>query len=119
MGNGKVIAQAGEHINKLEYMVSLYLPSDYSQHPTATLPPWFMELLQTKEGPYHTLAEAARRLEHPAAFAEVERYRHHHTHRAELEVARRAIIADIDKEDDTLQGIEHRMEAYGLHDRLA
>src|SRR6266851_4194256 len=52
-------------------------------------------------------------------FAEVERYRRHHTHRTELEVARRAIIADIEKEDDTLQGIEHRMEAYGLHERLA
>jgi len=31
MGNGKVIARAGEHVNKPEYMVSLYLPSDYSQ----------------------------------------------------------------------------------------
>ena len=40
-------------------------------------------------------------------------------HRAELEVAHRAITTDIDKEDDTLQGIEHRMEAYGLHERLA
>ncbi len=39
--------------------------------------------------------------------------------RAELEVAQRAIMADIDKEDDMLQGIEHRMEAYGLHERLA
>ncbi len=56
---------------------------------------------------------------HPAAFAEVERYSHHHMRRAELEVAHRAITADIDKEDDTLQGIEHRMEAYGLHERLA
>ena len=61
----------------------------------------------------------ARSLEHPAAFAEVERYSCHHMRRTELEVARRAITADIDKEDDTLQGIEHRMEAYGLHERLA
>src|SRR5713101_5866248 len=119
MGNSKVVARAGEHANEAEYVVSLYLPSDYSQHPTAALPHWFLELLQARGGPYHTLAEAARGLEHPAAFAEVERYSRHHMRHAELEVARRAITADIDKEDDTLQGIEHRMEAYRLHERLA
>ena len=61
----------------------------------------------------------ARNLEHPTAYAEVERYSCHHQRRAELEVARRAISADIDKEDDALSGIEHRMEAYGLHECLA
>src|SRR5216683_741010 len=119
MGNGEVVARAGERADEPEYVVSLYLPSDYSTHPTALLPPWFLKLLQANGGAYHTLAEAARGLEHPAAFAEVERYCRHHMRRAELEVARRAITADIDKEDDTLQGIEHRMEAYGLHERLA
>src|SRR5216683_5991566 len=119
MGNGEVIARAGERANEPEYMVSLYLPSDYSTHPTALLPPWFLELLQANGGAYHTLAEAAHGLKHPAAFAEVERYSRHHMRCTELEVARRAITADIDKEDDMLQGIEHRMEAYGLHERLA
>src|SRR5216683_6130876 len=114
MGNGEVIARAGEHANEPEYMVSLYLPSNYSQRPTASLPNWFIELLQARGGAYHTLTEAARALEHPAAFAEVEQYSHHHIRCAKLEVARRAITANIDKEDDTLQGIEHRMEAYGL-----
>ena len=102
MGNEEVVARASERANEPEYVVSLYLPSDYSMHPTALLPPWFLELLQANRGAYHTLAEAACGLEHPTAFTEVERYRHHHTHRAELEVARRAIIADIEKEDDTL-----------------
>src|SRR5216683_1753279 len=119
MGNGEVVARAGERADEPEYVVSLYLPSDYSTRPTALLPPWFLELLQASGGAYHTLAEAACGLKHPAAFAEVERYRRHHMHRAELEVARRAITADIDKEDNTLQGIEHRMEAYGLHECLA
>ncbi len=31
MGNGEIIARAGEHVNEPEYMVSLFLPSDYSQ----------------------------------------------------------------------------------------
>ncbi len=80
MGNGEAVARAGERADEPEYMVSLYLPSDYSTRPTALLPPWFLELLQANGGAYHTLAEAARGLEHPAAFAEVERYHRHHTH---------------------------------------
>jgi len=72
MGNGKVIARAGESAGEPEYVVSLYLPSDYSQCPTASLPHWFLKLLQARGGAYHTLAEVARGLEHPAAFAEVE-----------------------------------------------
>ncbi len=119
MGNGEVVARAGEQINEPEYMVSLYLPSDYSQRPTAPLPMWFVELLQTRGGAYHTLAEAACSLEHPAAFTEVEQYSCHHQHHTKLEVDRRAITAKSEQEDDTLQGIEHCMEAYSLHERLA
>ena len=97
-------------------MVSLYLLSDYSQQPTASLPHWFVKLLQARGGAYHTLAEVAHSLEHPATFAEVEQYSRHHQCRTKLEVARRAITAKIEQEDDSLQGIEHRMEAYGLHE---
>ncbi len=87
MGNGEVVARAGESANEPEYVVSLYLPSDYSQRPTASLPHWFLKLLQARGGAYHTLAEAARGLEHPAVFTEVEQYSCHHMRRAELEVA--------------------------------
>jgi len=37
MGNGEVVARAGEHTDELEYVVSLFLPANYSQHPTSTL----------------------------------------------------------------------------------
>ncbi len=55
-----------------EYVVSLFLPTDYSQHPTSTLPLWFIELLQARGGTYHTLAEAACNLKHPATYTIVE-----------------------------------------------
>src|SRR6266851_7060382 len=71
IGNGEVVARAGEHANEPEYVDYLYLPSDYSQRPTASLPHWFIKLLQASGGAYHTLAEAARSLDHPTAFAEV------------------------------------------------
>jgi len=95
MGNGEIIARAGEHTDEPEYVVSLYLPTDYSQRPTTTLPPWFVELLQTKGRPYHTLAEAARGLKHPTAYTKVERYSCHHQRQAELEVNQWAIVAEI------------------------
>ncbi len=119
MGNGEVVARAGEHVNEPEYVVSLYFLSDYSQRPTTSLPHWFLKLLQARGGAYHTLAEVACSLDHPAMFAEVERYSRHHQRHAKLEVTRRAITAEIEQEDDSLQGIEHRMEAYRLHERLA
>jgi len=119
MGNSEVVARAGEHTNKPEYMVSLYLPSDYSQQPTSTLPQWFIELLQARGGPYHTLAEAAHSLKHPTTYTEVECYSCHHQCCAELEVDQWAIVAKIEREDKALQGIKHRMEAYGLHEQLA
>jgi len=45
MGNGEVVTRAGERTDKPEYVVSLYLPSDYSQRPTSSLPHWFIKLL--------------------------------------------------------------------------
>ncbi len=99
-------------------MVSLYLPSDYSQHPTTTLLQWFVELLQTKRGPYHTLAKVVHGLKHPAAYAEVKQYSCHHQQQAELKVNRWAIVAEIEQEDEALSGIKHCMEAYSLYERL-
>ena len=96
MGNGKVIARAEEHADEPEYIVSLFLPADYSQHPTLTLPPWFVKLLQARGGAYHTLAEAAHNLEHPATYAKVKQYGCHHQRHTELEVNQRAIMAKIE-----------------------
>ena len=45
MGNGEVLARVGEHLDKPEYMVSLYLKSDYSCHDLDPMPYWFKELL--------------------------------------------------------------------------
>ncbi len=119
MGNSEVIAQAGENADKPKYVVSLFLPADYSQCPTSPLPQWFIKLLQSRGGPYHTLAEVARALEHPTAYAEVKCYCCHHERHAELEVNRRAIIAEMEQEDDALSSIEHHMEGWGIHECLA
>ena len=69
MGNGEVLARAGEHGDEPEYVVSLYLDPDYSRDPTAPMGQWFQALLQSNGGAYHTMAEAARHLDNPAAYA--------------------------------------------------
>ncbi len=111
MGNGEVVARAREHRDKPEYVVSLYLQADYSHCPTTPLAPWFVELLQTRGGPYHTLAEEAPALNNPTTYAKVKQYHHHHERHVELKVDRQAIITKIKQEDDALQGIESHMEA--------
>jgi len=84
-GGGEVVARAREHQDKAEYVVPLFLPSNYSHQPTNPMPIWFDELLQAKGGGYHTLAEVAHALDNPVVFAEVERYHCHHKGCAELE----------------------------------
>ena len=77
-GGGEVVARVGEHQDEAEYMVPLFLPSNYSRQLTDPMPIWFNELLQAKGGGYHTLAKAARALNDPATFTEVEQYYRHH-----------------------------------------
>jgi hypothetical protein len=78
LGNGEVLVRAREREDEPEYVVSLYLESNYSQCPTSPMPYWFVKILQSINGAYHTLAEATKRLNDPTTFAEVERYQRHH-----------------------------------------
>ena len=110
-----MVARVGEHQDEAEYVVPLFLPSNYSCQLTDPMPIWFNELLQAKGGGYHTLAEVACALDDPATFAEVEQYHHHHERRVELEADRWVILAEINAEDKHLTSICHRMEAWGLH----
>ena len=84
MGNGEVVTRAGEDVDEPEYIVSLYLHADYSQCPTSSMPPWFIKLLQSHGGPYHTLAEAAHTLENPTAYTKVKRCHRQHKRHVEL-----------------------------------
>ena len=118
LGNGEVVARAGEAVDEPEYVVSLYLESDYSQRPSSPMPSWFLDLLNANGHPYHTLAEAAHSLDDPAAFAEVERYRRHYDKKLELEAECRALAADIKLERERIEAARFRMEAYQLHDKL-
>jgi hypothetical protein len=115
LGSGEVVARAGEDADEAEYMVPLYLPTDYSQGDIDTMPYWCEELLQSTGTPFFALATAVRNLNLTAS-TEVERYQRHHQRRAQLEADRRAIIAEIEREDEELTTIRHCLEGWRLHE---
>jgi hypothetical protein len=77
LGSGEVVARAGEDPDELEYVVPLYLPTDYSCGELDTMLYWCEELLQSTGAPFFTLAMVVRGLDLTAS-AEVEQYQHHH-----------------------------------------
>ena len=75
VGNGQVELLAGREPGEPTYVVELFLHPDYTEANTDTAAPWFLALLTGRDGSFHTLVEAARRLDNPAAVAELYRYR--------------------------------------------
>jgi hypothetical protein len=101
-------------------VASLYLDADYSPDtPIEPMPGWFYELLNGPPQQFHALGQATRRLDNPAAYAEVERYGRHHERRCELVAQRRSIDEQLHLEDQRLDGIRGRLEAWGLPAKVA
>jgi hypothetical protein len=74
-----VALRAEESAGEPEYMASLYLNMDYSPNtPVKLMPGWFYKLLNGPLQLFHALGQAARCLDNPATYAEVERYGRHH-----------------------------------------
>jgi hypothetical protein len=61
----------GEDADEAEYVVPLYLPTDYSRGDLDTMPYWCEELLQSTGTPFFALATMVCRLD-LMALAEVE-----------------------------------------------
>src|SRR5712671_1236319 len=75
VGDGTVELLAGREPGEPTYVVELFLCPNYTENPTEAAAPWFLALLTSKDGGYHMLIEEVRRLNNPAATAEVYRYR--------------------------------------------
>ncbi len=74
VGDGTVELMAGHKQGEPTYVVELFLHPNYTETPTETAAPWFLALLTSRDGSYHTLVEEVHRLNNPAALAEVYRY---------------------------------------------
>jgi hypothetical protein len=117
LGSGEVVARAGEEADEAEYVVPLYLPTDYSRGELDTMPYWCKELLQSTGAPFFTLAMVVYRLDLMAS-AEVKWYQCHHQWHSQLEADRQAIITEIEWEDKELISIHHHLEGWQLHEQV-
>jgi hypothetical protein len=115
LGSGEVIVQAGEDPDEPEYVVLLYLSTDYSLGDIDTILYWCKELLQSNGAPFFALATTVHALDLTAS-AEVECYHCHHERRAQLEANQHAIISEIEREDKELTSIRHCLEGWWLHE---
>ena len=117
LGSGEVVARVGEDPDEPEYVVLLHLATDYSPGDVDTMPYWCEELLQSNRAPFFALATTVRALDLTAS-TKVECYHHHHERRAQLEADRRAIIVEIERENEELTSICHRLEGWQLYERV-
>ena len=116
LGSGEVVARAGEDPDEPEYVVPLHLATDYSPGDVDTMPYWCEELLQSNGAPFFALATTVRMLD--LTSTKVKQYHSHHERRAQLKANRRTIISEIEREDEELTSICHRLEGWWLHEQV-
>ena len=83
LGSGEVIAQAGKDPDKPEYVVPLFLATDYSPGDVNTMLYWCKELLQCNRAPFFALATVVHTMDLTAS-TEVKCYHHHHEQHTQL-----------------------------------
>jgi hypothetical protein len=103
VGNGQVELLAGREPGEPTYVVELFLHPDYTETNTDTAAPWFLALLTGQDGSFHTLIEAARRLDNPAAVAEI--YRYHH-----LEQERTELTTELNRVSNALSSVRDQLD---------
>jgi hypothetical protein len=71
VGNGQVELLARRQPGEPTYITELFLCPDYTETPIDTAALWFLALLISHNGGFHTLIEEARCLNNPAAVVEL------------------------------------------------
>ena len=73
--NGQVELLAGREPGEPTYVAELFLWPNYTENTvTETAAPWFLTILTSRDGGFHTLVEETCHLNNPAAVAEIYRY---------------------------------------------
>jgi hypothetical protein len=92
------------------YVTDLFLQPDYTETPTETAAPWFLALLTSWDGGFHTLAEEAHRLDNPAAVVEIFRYRQLNEEHTWLTTELNRVSDALSTTCNHLDGCHHHME---------
>ena len=75
VGNGQVELLARREPEEPTYIAELFLWPNYTETTiTETAAPWFLTILTSRDGGFHTLVEEVRRLNNLAAVAKIYRY---------------------------------------------
>jgi hypothetical protein len=110
VGDGRMELLAGREPGEPTYVTDLFLRPDYTENPTETAAPWFLALLTSQDGGFHTLAKEACRLDNPAAVAEIFRYHKLDEERTRLTTELNRVSDALSATRDHLDGCRHRME---------
>ena len=115
VGNGQVELLAGWEPGEPTYVAELFLRPNYTEGTiTETAAPWFLAILTSQDGGFHTLIEEARQLNNPAAVAEIYRYCHLDNERTKLTCKLNRVSDAIASIRDQLDGCRFRMEGAQL-----
>jgi hypothetical protein len=111
VGNGQVELLAGREPGEPTYVAELFLWPNYTEETIVeTAAPWFLAILTSRDGSFHTLIEEACRLNNPAAIAELYRYHRLDDERTKLTCKLNRISDAISSVRDQLEGCRFRME---------
>ena len=104
VGNGQVELLAGREPGEPTYVIELFLRPNYTETPTDTVAPWFLALLTGQDGSFHTLVEAARCLDNPAAVVEIYHYRR-------LEQEHTELTSELNRVSDALSALRDQLDS--------
>jgi hypothetical protein len=111
VGNGQVELLAGQEPGEPTYIAELFLRPNYTEGTiTETAAPWFLAILTSQDGSFHTLIEEAQQLDNPAAVAEIHRYCHLNDECTKLTCELNRVSDAIASVCDQLEGCRFRME---------
>jgi hypothetical protein len=112
VGDGTVELLARREQGEPTYVAELYLRPDHTENTvTETAPGWFIALLCSRDGGFHTLIEEVRRLNNPGALAEAYRYRELEQERDNLVSQQNLITDQLSSIRDCIDVCRYQMEA--------
>jgi hypothetical protein len=111
VGNGQVELLAGWEPGEPTYVAELFLwPNHTEETITETAALWFLAILTSRDGSFHTLVEEAHRLNNLATVAEIHRYHRLNDERTKLTSELNCISDAIASIRDQLEGCRFCME---------
>jgi hypothetical protein len=109
VGNGQVELLARREPGEPTYVAELFLQPNYTKDTiTETAAPWFLAILTSRDGSFHTLVKEARRLNNLAAVAEIHRYCH-------LDNKHTKLTCELNHVSDVIASVRNQLEGCHFH----